>query len=144
LLRKAKNFNFLRGGVMLSRVFYEEEGKGRCRVWAFFFLMGDDLVVGVGGGEKSHVGALAVAEPRPSRDKPGVISSTSSVITLLSHKDDIVAREAADSIARETNRVVTVTAGVHTENATKMEIETLLENSRRVTQKIIKRIRNLT
>lgn len=128
---------------MESKVFYEEEGEGRCRVWAFFFLLGDDLVVGIGGGEKPHVGALALAEPRPSRNKPGVISSTSSVITLLNHKDDIVACESAGNIARETNRVVTVTAGIHVKNATKKEIETLVENSRRLTQKIIKKIKNL-
>jgi hypothetical protein len=129
---------------MKPDVYYEEEGEGRCHVWAFFFFLGEDLVVGIGGGERPHVGALAVAEPRPSGNKPDVISSTSSVITLLSHKDDIVAREAADSIARETSRVVTVTAGIHVENATEKEIETLLENSRRVTQKIIKRIKNLS
>ncbi|MEM2145397.1 MAG: hypothetical protein QW279_08545 [Candidatus Jordarchaeaceae archaeon] len=128
---------------MESKVFYEEEGEGRCRVWALFFLLGNDGEVGIGGGEKPHVGALAVAEPRPSGNKPGAISSTSSVITLFSHKDDIVAREAADSIARQTNRGVTVTAGIHVENATLKEIEILLENSRRVTQKIIKRIKNL-
>lgn len=128
----------------MTKVFYAEEGEGKCRVWAFFFLLGDDLVVGIGGGERPHIGALAVAEPRPSRAKPDVISSTSSVITLLGHKDDIVAREAADSLASETNRVVTVTAGIHVENATKKEIETLLANSRRVIQKIIKRIKTLT
>ncbi|MEM3586430.1 MAG: hypothetical protein QXO71_03815 [Candidatus Jordarchaeaceae archaeon] len=126
---------------MESRVFYEEEGEGRCHVWAFFFFLGDDLVVGIGGGEKPHVGALAVAEPRPSENKPGIISSTSSVITLFGHKEDIVAREAADSIARQTNRVVTVTAGIHVRNATEKEIEILLENSRRVVQKIIKKVK---
>jgi hypothetical protein len=125
-------------------VFYEEEGEGKYRVWTYFFLMGKDLVVGICGGEKPHIGALAVAEPRPSRNKPGVTSSTSSVITLHGHKDDIVAREAADSLARETNRTVTVTAGIHVEKATQKEIETLLENSRRLTKKIIKKINSLT
>ncbi len=129
---------------MESKVFYEEEGEGKCRVWAYFFLMGKDLVVGICGGEKPHIGALAVSEPRPSRNKPGVTSSTSSVITLYGHKDDIVARETADNLARETNRIVTVTAGIHVENATKKEIETLLENSRRLTKKIIKKISSLT
>ncbi|MBS7250913.1 MAG: hypothetical protein KIH08_10065 [Candidatus Freyarchaeota archaeon] len=129
---------------MESNVFYEEEGEGKCRVWAHFFFMGKDLVVGICGGEKPHIGALAVAEPRPSRNKPGVTSSTSSVITLYGHKDDIVAREAADILAREINRIVTVTAGIHVENATKKEIETLLENSRRLTKKIIEKINSLT
>ncbi len=128
----------------MSKSFYVEEGEGKCRVWAFFFLLGNDLVVGIGGGEKPHIGALAVAEPRPSRAKPNVVSSTSSVITLLGHKDDIVAREAAERLARETNRVVTVTTGIHVENATEKEIKTLVENSRRVTQKIINKIKVFT
>ncbi|MFB0562580.1 MAG: hypothetical protein ACETWM_15350 [Candidatus Lokiarchaeia archaeon] len=127
----------------MSKVFYVEDGEGRCHVWAFFFFLGDDLVVGIGGGEKPHVGALAIAEPRPSRDTPNEVSSTSSVITLLGHKDDIVAREAADYLARETNRVVTVTAGIHVENATEKEIGALIENSRRITQKIKEKIKTL-
>ncbi len=128
----------------MSKVYYLEEGEGRCHVWTYFFFLGEDLVVGIGGGEKPHVGALAIAEPRQSRDKPGEISSTSSVITLLGHKDDIVAREAADYLAKETNRVVTVTAGIHVENATEKEISTLLENSRRVTQRIKEKLETLS
>jgi hypothetical protein len=49
---------------------------------------GDDVVVVLGGGERPHIGALAVAIPRPSLADPEQTSSTSSVITLLGHKDD--------------------------------------------------------
>ncbi|MHA1578532.1 MAG: hypothetical protein ACTSUQ_02745 [Candidatus Freyarchaeota archaeon] len=127
----------------MPKAFYVEEGEGRLRVWAVFFLLGEDLVVGIGGGETPHIGALAVAVPRPSRGRPGEVSSTSSVITLPEHKDDIVAREAADYLARETNRVVTVSAGIHVDNATESEIKSLVENSRRVTRKIVERIESL-
>ena len=60
-----------------------------------------------------HVGATALAVPRPSLKDPARISATSSVLTVTGHKDDELARRLAESLAAGLNRVVTVTAGVH-------------------------------
>jgi hypothetical protein len=47
--------------------------------------VGADLVVTIGGGSRPHVGAVAVAQPRPSLKGDGTVSATASVIALLGH-----------------------------------------------------------
>ena len=44
-------------------------------------------VVVVTGGEVPHVGAVAMAAPRPSLADPARTSATASVFTYLSHKE---------------------------------------------------------
>jgi len=87
--------------------------------------LGDDLVVTLGGGTRSHVGAAAVAQPRPSLKGDGTVSATASVIALLGHKEDELARWAALRLASQLNAVVVVTAGIHVDNATPDQIRQL-------------------
>lgn len=75
--------------------------------------MGEDLAVTIAGGERPHIGAVAVAQPRPSLADPDRISATTSVIALLGHKEDMLARAVASRLAAATNRVVTVACGIH-------------------------------
>jgi gallate decarboxylase subunit D len=84
--------------------------------------VGKDLVVTIGGGTKAHVGAVAVAQPRPSLRGDGRISASASVITLLGHKEDELARWAALHLASQLNTTVAVTAGVHLDQATPEQI----------------------
>lgn len=92
-------------------------------------LIGEDLLISLSGGEKPHIGAIAIAIPRPSLADPEKISATVSVHTILGHKEDELAKKTAHQIAAYTNRVVTLTAGLHIGNANKEQIEKLLENS---------------
>ena len=39
---------------------------------------GDDLTVVIGGGEKQHIGAVAVGVPRPSLKDKNIVSSSAS------------------------------------------------------------------
>ncbi len=39
-------------------------------------LIGEDVLVAIWGGEKPHIGAVAVAQPRPSLKVSGVLSRT--------------------------------------------------------------------
>lgn len=105
-------------------------GEGRLRVEALAVLVGGDLVVAIWGGTAPHVGAVALAQPRPSLDDPRVTSSTSSVLTLLGHKDDVVAREAADRLAAASGRTAVVTAGLHVDDATVADRQALVANAR--------------
>jgi hypothetical protein len=106
-------------------------------------LSGDDVVVIIGGGEKPHIGALAVAIPRPSLTDPDQTSSTSSVITLLGHKDDELSRPISEQMASTLQKVVVVVAGVHIDNADRNDIEVLLANSMQCAQHVISRLQSL-
>ena len=97
-------------------------GEGRLRVEALAVLVGGDLVVAIWGGTAPHVGAVALAQPRPSLDDPRV--------TLLGHKDDVVAREAADRLAAASGRTAVVTAGLHVDDATVADRQALVANAR--------------
>jgi len=92
--------------------------------------VGTDLVLTIWGGTVPHVGAVALAQARPSLADPGVASATSSVLTLLGHKDDVVAREAADRFAAALGSTVVATAGLHVDAATPEEIQTLIATAR--------------
>ena len=75
--------------------------------------LGVDLQVVIWGGERPHVGAVAVAEPRVSRSDPERMTASSSVICLSGHKEDELARDAALRRAIVSRGAVAVTAGLH-------------------------------
>lgn len=110
---------------MPERVVRAASGEGRLRVEAVAVVAGRDLVVTIFGGSGPHVGAVALAQARPSLTGSGETSATSSVLTLLGHKDDVVAREAADKLAAALGCTVVVTAGLHVDQAGEAEIATL-------------------
>jgi hypothetical protein len=70
-------------------------------------IVGDDLVVAVGGGERPHVGVVVLAQPVASR------APASSVLTIPPHKEEPIARAIAERLAAELGRVTVVTAGIH-------------------------------
>ncbi|HLN60443.1 MAG TPA: hypothetical protein VK464_02750 [Symbiobacteriaceae bacterium] len=96
--------------------------------------VGADLVVTIGGGTRAHVGAVAVAQPRPSLKGDGRVSATASVIALLGHKEDELARWAALHLATRLNRTVVVTAGVHVDEAALEQIVHLDQEVRRLVE----------
>lgn len=105
-------------------------GEGRLRVEATALRVGEDLVVAIWGGTHPHLGAVALALPRPSLKDVSQTSATSSVLTLLGHKDDAVAREAAERLAAARGCPVVVTAGLHVDDATADEVSALVANAR--------------
>ena len=92
--------------------------------------IGDDLMVCIYGGDKPHIGAVAAAHPRPSLKNPAVISATVSVICYTAHKEDDLARHAAEILSAILNTRVVVTAGIHWDHLTEKGIEQVIKNSR--------------
>ena len=94
----------------------EKEGPaGRVRLEAL--ALGEDWSVALTGGERPHIGAVALGVPY---DKPdGGWSACVSVLTLPTHKEDALARLCADRLARAARHTVTVCCGIHTDALTK-------------------------
>ena len=99
--------------------------------------IGQDLLVAIWGGERPHIGAVAVAQPRPSIENESVVSATASVFCYVGHKDDVIAKEAAETISAALNRNTTVTVGIHWDNIDKAGIKTIVENSRQLVNMIL-------
>ena len=75
--------------------------------------MGEDLCLTLTGGEQEHLGAVAVAQSRPSLADPARTSATASVITLPGHKEDMLARELSLKVAATLNVAVCMVCGIH-------------------------------
>jgi hypothetical protein len=108
-------------------------------VEAFCKLIGCDLLVALWGGEKPHIGAVAVACPRPSAKNTGGISASASVICLSGHQEDELARKMALSLASALNKTVVVSAGMHWNDIGPEGILDVIENCKTLTTLIIDR-----
>lgn len=102
--------------------------------------VGFDWVVSLWGGTRPHIGAVAIAQPRPSMTDEQVISSTASVFCILGHKEDVIVKEASEKLAASLNTNVVVTAGIHWDNIDQEGIQKIIENSRILIRKIQEKI----
>lgn len=112
-------------------------GRGRHSVFCRVFITGEGYIVHLMGGTRPHVGAVALGLPRPSL-KGSHLSATASVLTLLGHKDDELARPAAIALAAGLDAPVVVVAGVHIDAATPVDLARLEANARRAIAGILK------
>ena len=103
------------------------EGDKPYTVTACVVLCGKDIAVVIGGGEASHIGAAALASPRPS---------LKNTLCRLGHKDDLPAREAALRLASKFNTNVAVTAGLHIDDADSDDIAKLQHNFQQILEAI--------
>ena len=105
-----------------------EAGSGLHIIKSSAVVCGRDINVCFGGGDTFHIGASALAVPRPSLADPAVVSASASVICVTGHKEDEAARQAALRLASKFNTKVNVTCGLHIDNATKNDIDLLYKN----------------
>jgi hypothetical protein len=102
--------------------------------------MGKDFCVALYGGDKPHVGAVAIAVPRKSLADPDKTSATTSVIALTGHKEDELAKCVAHKLASTLGCVVTVSCGIHLDNAKPKDILEVEEVAMQLTHNLISRI----
>ncbi len=93
-------------------------GNGKYEVWLKQMKIGDDRIYILGGGEKSHIGGVVICEPNKSPN----------VICLEGHYDDVVLEPIAKAACKKYNTKVVVIGGVHIDNASKEEIDKIVEN----------------
>lgn len=102
-------------------------------------FVGKDLLVWLSGGA-AHIGAVAVAVPRPSLEDNGNISADASIMTIGGHKEDLLARKIALALASKLNVKVCVTAGMHWDSPTPSQLEAAKELSMRLTKTLLMHI----
>ena len=91
-------------------------------------VCGKDLSVTICGGTHHHVGAVALACGCLPDGSPLKYSATVSTLVALDHKDDMVAKAVAKKMADFIHGNVTVTAGIHIDDAKPEELKILQEN----------------
>lgn len=112
--------------------------KGRIKINMKAILIGEeDLCVIISGGESPHIGCVTMSVPRPSLSEPNIISSTTSVLNLVGHKDDEAARYVSHELSSRLNKNVVVTCGIHLDNITQEEIKVTMELLNKLTEQLI-------
>ena len=102
--------------------------------------IGDDFLVAIWGGEKPHIGAVSVAQPRPSLKDPNALSASASVFCMIGHKEDELAKAASEILAATLNSSIVVTAGIHWDNLKKEGIQKIIKNTGILVEKILDNI----
>jgi hypothetical protein len=102
--------------------------------------MGADLAVTLCGGDRAHIGAVAVAQARPSLRPGNGTSASTTVITLPGHKEDDLARTLAARFAARLDGVVSVACGIHLDAIREAELKDILEMAEELTAEALSRI----
>jgi hypothetical protein len=96
---------------------------GRLQLQLAAVPMGRDLCVTLAGGDRPHIGAVALSQGRPSLTGNGSKSATTSVLALPGHKEDDLARALARSLATSLDASVCVACGIHLDDILPEELE---------------------
>jgi hypothetical protein len=99
-------------------------GEGKYKVFLEEKKIGKDLIFILGGGERSHIGGIAICEPDKS----------CNTIRLEGHYDDVVLKPIA--ACRKYKKKVVAVGGVHVDNASEDEIELLVKNCKNLIKQI--------
>ncbi len=97
-------------------------GNGRTKVWLKKEKVDDDLVLIVGGGEKPHIGATVLCVP----------GGKTQILKYGKHKDHIVLKPLAEKACKKYKKVVVAVGGIHINNASKQEIDEIIDNCKRL------------
>jgi len=111
--------------------------QGRIRIRLKAIQMGKDLCVTITGGDRPHLGAVALSAVRPSLDDPNKLSASTSVLTLLGHKEDEVARKVAHILSSRLGINVVVCCGIHVDEITSKEIAIVSDLVDKITEDLI-------
>jgi hypothetical protein len=125
---------------MDSREFTVQTEEDAYNLSASVRLIGADVLVAIWGGEKPHIGAVAVAQPRPSLKDPKLTSSSASVICLVGHKEDELVKATAEILAATLKTQVVVTAGIHWDNLAPEAIQQIIRHSEILVDMILTRL----
>ena len=104
---------------------------------ALWQRLGKDFLLSVWGGV-AHIGAVAMAQPRPSLADPERLSATASVFCYVGHKEDSVVKEVSERLAAALGAKVVVAAGLHWENLQPEGIRQVQENVRALVEMIVR------
>ncbi|MBR3398045.1 MAG: hypothetical protein IKG70_09435 [Lachnospiraceae bacterium] len=112
--------------------------EGRISLELEIIRVGKDINAVFSGGDAPHIGSAVLAVPRASLADDKTTSSTSSVINVPSHKDELICRECAERISSALQCVCVCTGGFHCDGLSEEEIGRVLELARELTEEAVR------
>jgi len=101
----------------MEGILFAEKQIGTMTILMHGIPLGDDLCLVLSGGDKPHVGATTLSQPRPSLLDSRERRATTSVLALVGHKEDELFRRIGERAAAEIGGSVVVCGGIHVDNA---------------------------
>lgn len=98
------------------------EGTGKHQVHLERKEIGDHLLFVLTGGQQPHLGGMVVCEP----------GKEPMILRLGTHKDYIVLRSLAETACEKYKTTVAAVGGIHIDHATKKDIDTIIQNCKRI------------
>lgn len=114
--------------------------RGRVALRMTCTAMGADLCVALTGGDHEHIGAVALAQPRPSLAPGGARAASTSVLTLLGHKEDDLARDLAAFLAARLGAVVCVACGIHLDAIAAEELAVVQDLAQELADRLLQQL----
>lgn len=114
------------------RTYEREYGEFPYRIQGRATLCGKDIHLSFTGGTREHIGAVSLAAYEPERN-----SATVSTISVYAHRDDVLAGSAAKRVSIRFRCTVTVTVGIHIDDAGREDIQILSENFEKCCERMI-------
>jgi len=99
--------------------------------------LGSDVLLLIYGGDLPHIGSISVAFPSASPFRDGHRTVSVSTVSLPGHKDYVLSNELSERVSKELNCVATVLVGIHIDNASKDEIDLVIEAARELVTEFI-------
>lgn len=124
----------------MSENFTLARTQGRVEIHLRGSRIGKDLHLAIFGGDRPHIGAVAMSYPHPGLKHPDRFEVTTSVLTVTGHKEDLLARHAAHRIAAATGCTTCVSCGIHVNQITRQEIRTVQRLVDRLADDLITRL----
>ena len=122
---------------MRNELFVCQAGADPYQIQIRALLIGDDLVVVVGGGTHPHVGAVAVSISRPSLADSRLTSASTSVYALVGYKEDDLAKTMSQEIASTLQKKTVMTVGIHVDGISPEGIKIVKNNCRQAMVKLL-------
>jgi hypothetical protein len=125
----------------MERMISLEAHRGRISLQLVATRMGRDLCVALSGGDRAHIGAVALSQARPSLQGDGSVSATTSVLALTGHKEDELARALAARLAVSLDATVCVSCGIHVDGIQGEELQAVAALAEELTLELMERLK---
>lgn len=100
-------------------------------------MIGADLSTAFYGGDKPHIGAVAIVQRTPRAKDPNAYTITPSVLSMVGHKEYGLAQELAMMLAKELQINVVTLCGIHVAGADQEAIQTIVDLCKEITKEYL-------
>jgi len=118
-------------------------GEGRYEISLRVQATADGLSGLLTGGEKPHVGGVAMSVPRMGQSGGKTLCDT-WITPRPGHRDAELAARVSELICSDTHQTTAIVAGIHIGNAQKSEISILVENSLAAARLFVNKYKEIT